>query len=204
MARRIGLKDVHIAVVTKNTETEYATETPVRLFKAITGKVSVKRSSEPIYSDDELEDTITSLDAIEVEFEGNKLTLAMISNVLGARFVGGMLVDNKDDAAVEVALGFRAKESNGKYEFSWYYCGKFDGDDEESYETQGQKPSPKTKSLKGTFYSRKKDGNFRVRVNEGELLASNTDAKTAVTEWFNEVQEPIVEAPALKNMKTTK
>ncbi len=191
MARRIGLKDVHVAVVTTNDSTTYATETPIKLFKAISGKVTVKRSAEPIYSDDDLEDTITALDAIEVEFEGNKLTLEMVSTILGCRYESGMLVDNKDDAAVEVALGFRSKESSGKYEFNWLYCGKFDGDDEESYETQGQKPAPKSKSLKGTFYSRKKDGNFRIRVNEGELLSEHTEAKAAIEAWFSEVKESI-------------
>ncbi len=191
MARRIGLKDVYIAVVTKNDETSYEVDTPVRLFKAITGKVTVKRSSEAIYSDDELEDTVSSLDAVEVEFEGNKLTLDMLSTVLGAKYNNGMLIENKDDISTELALGFRSKESNNKYEFTWLYCGKINGDDEESYETQGQKPSPKSKSLKGTFSPRKKDGVFRVRVNEGELLEAHTDARTAISAWFSEVQEPL-------------
>ncbi len=236
MARRIGFKDLHIALVTTNTETEYTASEPVKFMKAISGKTSTKRSSEKIYSDDTIEDIVSSFDGVDVEFEGDQLshkTIAMIISacyesgflvenkddqaqevdivssfdgvdvefegdqlshktiamIISACYESGFLVENKDDQAQEVAIGYRAKMSNGKYEFIWYYCGKFDGDDEDEFETEGEKPSPKTKTVKGSFYARKKDGNYRIRVMEDELLESHTDAKAAIENWFSKVQE---------------
>lgn len=191
MGRTVGLRDVTIAKVLENTDTEYTADTPVKLFKAVSGKVSVKRTSETIRSDDDIEEILSDLDAIEVEFVGNKLTMQRIADIYGCRLVKGMLIDNKDDQPVEVALGYRAKETNGKYRFVWLYCGKFDGDDEDEYESKAETPNPKTKTIKGTFYARKKDGNFRVRVHESELLESETEAKQAIESWFSEVQEPL-------------
>ena len=189
MARRIGFKDLHIALVTTNTETEYAASDPVKFMKAISGKTSTKRSSEKIYSDDTIEDIVSSFDGVDVEFEGDQLSHKTIAMIISACYESGFLVENKDDQAQEVAIGYRAKMSNGKYEFIWYYCGKFDGDDEDDYETEGEKPSPKTKTVKGSFYARKKDGNYRIRVMEDELLESHADAKAAIKNWFSEVQE---------------
>lgn len=189
MARRIGFKDLHIALVTTNTETAYAASDPVKFMKAISGKTSTKRSSEKIYSDDTIEDIVSSFDGVDVEFEGDQLSHKTIAMIISACYESGFLVENKDDQAQEVAIGYRAKMSNGKYEFIWYYCGKFDGDDEDEFETEGEKPSPKTKTVKGSFYARKKDGNYRIRVMEDELLDSHTDAKTAIANWFSKVQE---------------
>ena len=189
MARRIGFKDLHIALVTTNTETEYAASAPVKFMKAISGKTSTKRSSEKIYSDDTIEDIVSSFDGVDVEFEGDQLSHKTIAMIISACYESGFLVENKDDQAQEVAIGYRAKMSNGKYEFIWYYCGKFDGDDEDDYETEGEKPSPKTKTVKGSFYARKKDGNYRIRVMEDELLESHADAKAAIKSWFSKVQE---------------
>lgn len=201
MARRIGFKDLHIALVTTNTETAYAASDPVKFMKAISGKTSTKRSSEKIYSDDTIEDIVSSFDGVDVEFEGDQLSHKTIAMIMTACYESGFLVENKDDQAQEVAIGYRAKMSNGKYEFIWYYCGKFDGDDEDDFETEGEKPSPKTKTVKGSFYARKKDGNYRIRVMEDELLESHTDAKTAIANWFSKVQEKNASGSTRENAK---
>lgn len=195
MARLVGLKDIHIAKVTSNTDVEYKTETPVKLFKAISAKVSVKRSEEKIHSDDVVEDILSALDSIEVEIEGDSLTMEHTALLMGSTLENGLLFDNEADMASEIALGFRARDSKGKYNFIWLYCGKFGGDDEDAYETKADKLNPQSKSLKGTFYARTLDGNFRVRSHEGELLAGDVTAKEAIANWFTTIPEPSVETP---------
>ena len=59
-SRTKAFKDIYVAHVLKNTETEYETDTPVKLARAIKGKVSEKWSTEKIYSDDTVEDTAMS------------------------------------------------------------------------------------------------------------------------------------------------
>lgn len=202
MARRVGLKDIYYAKVEKNTEAEYEAGAPKKLFRAIKGKVSVKRNSDKIYSDDTVEDILSDVESIDVELEGDDLKAEQISEILGALYKEGFLVEGKDDVATEIALGFRAKRSNGKYEFVWLYCGKASEGIEDEYETQGQKISSKTPSIKFTFYAREKDGKFRNRVFEDQLLDEHNSAKEAIKNWFKQVQEPGGSEPSLlKNGK---
>ena len=194
MSRTRGFKDVYVAKILKNSETEYTAEAPTKLFSAISGKINVKRNTEKTYSDDQVEEIIDSFDSVEIELEGNALTMNKIALLHGATLTKGVLTECTEDETAEVAIGFRVKTAGGKYNFHWYYCGKFDGEDSDEFETLADKPSPKTKSIKGTFYARNlanADGKhaFRKRVHEEELLETDTDAKTALTTWFTKVPD---------------
>lgn len=85
--------------------------------------------------------------------------------------------------------GYRAKKLNGKYEFVWMYCGTFGQGYEANYATQADKVETQTASLKGSFYERAIDGNYQLEVDESNLLEEHTDAKSAIADWFSEVQE---------------
>ena len=108
----------------------------------------------------------------------------------------GFLVKAEGDKAKEVALGFRAKQGNGKYEFCWYYCGKAEHPDV-TYETVKDKKTAQTLKITFTFYARKKediiDGErkklYAIIVDESNLLEEHTTAKEAIAEWFSAVQE---------------
>lgn len=190
--RRKALKDIYIAVVKKNSASEYETDTPVKLGRAISAKVTVKKSTEKTRSDDSVEEIIESDEGTEIEFDVNKLSPEQKAILRGATYKNGMLVYNKDDQAKEVAIGWRARNTNGKYEFVWYYCGKFNGGWSEDYETEQDKVKTQTAKMKGTFYSREKDGNSCVEVDESYLLEEHNSAKTAIEAWFTKVPEPLV------------
>lgn len=188
-SRYCGLRDIHVAVLTQNTQTAYAAATPVKLARAITAKISDKWSSEKVYSDDGTEETITSYEGTEVEMEVATLAPQDRALLFGQLYDKGFLVKNKDDLAPEIALGFRSKRRNGKYEFTWLYCGKFGQGVDDEFETQAEKIAVKSNSIKGNFYDRQKDGDYQIVVDEGNLLETNTDAKTAIADWFSKVQE---------------
>lgn len=188
-SRTKSFRDIHVAHVTKNTETEYAADTPTKLARAITGKISDKFESEKIYSDDSVEDTNMTYTGTEVEFEVNALAPQDKSRVFGHLYKNGYLVKNKNDKAPEVAVGWRAKKLNGKYEFCWMYAGRFDQGMEDNYETEGASPKTQTATLKGNFYERQMDGNYKIEVDEGNLLEADTSAATAIKKWFETVQE---------------
>lgn len=190
--RRKALKDIYIALVTKNSAIEYATETPTKLGRSISAKVTFKKNVDKTRSDDSVEEVIESDEGIEIEFDVNKLSPEQKAILRGATYKNGMLVYNKDDQAKEVAIGWRAKNTNGKYEFVWYYCGKFNGGWSEDYETEQDKIKTQTAKMKGTFYSREKDGNSCVEVDESYLLEEHNSAKTAIEAWFTKVPEPLV------------
>lgn len=54
--------------------------------------------------------------------------------------------------------------------------------------------SPTTKSIKGSFYERSLDNIYEISVDESNLVDADTDAKTAITKWFEKVQEKDVAA----------
>lgn len=189
-SRNKGLKDLYVAKITKNTALEYETEKPVKLGRAIKAKISNKFSSETLESDDSTEEIVNDYEGTEVEIEQNTLTPSDKAILFGHTYKDGYLIKNKDDQANEIALGYRSKKINGKYDFVWLYCGKFAEGYDEEYETQKKSGSTyQTKTIKGNFYERKIDGNFEISVDESNLLEENTDAKTAIQDWFSKVQE---------------
>jgi len=190
MARQIGLRDIHIALLTKDDNTGATYATPTKLERAISAKLSPKVNSENIYSDDTVEDVITSFDSIEVEIELNQLTLTSRATLQGASVVTGVLIESKQDLAPTVALGFKSKKHNGKYRFVWLLKGKFELAADE-YDTEADKPAPKTAKLKGTFYSRDFDGNFRFIADEDEVGID----PAILTAWFTAVPAEPVATP---------
>lgn len=189
-SRFVGLKDFYVALITENTATAYSTETPVKLARAIKAKVSDKRSTEELESDDGTEESLDAYEGTEVEIEVNSLAPQDLALLFGHKFENGYLVKNRNDRAPELALGYRSRKLNGKYEFVWLYCGRFAEGKDENRETYGKKPTAQTETVKGTFYERALDSNIDVRVDEDNLIEANTDAAAAIKNWFGKVQEP--------------
>lgn len=173
-SRVVGLKDICVAAVTTNDATTYAAEIPTRLAKAITATIKETFEVEYLYSDDEVEDTTETFVKAEIELEVNRLTPGDYALLFDSLYKGGYLVKSESDRAKEVALGFRAKQNNGKYEFVWYYCGKAEHP-EESYETIKDKKTAQTQKITFTFYARKKeDGTCRIRCRQSGRDITNS------------------------------
>jgi phi13 family phage major tail protein len=183
MPRQIGLENLTVAKVSKDDATGTTYAKPLKLERSIKAKISPKTSSEKLYSDDSVEDILNNFDSCDVEIELNQLTIESRALLQGSKVVDGMLIENKDDIAPDIALGFRSKKSNGKYRYVWLLKGKFEHTEDE-YETIGEKATPKTNSLKGSFYSRN-DGNWRIMEDEDSEGSKPERLKT----WFDEVPE---------------
>ena len=179
-SRLVGLKDICVAAVTTNDEDVYAADVPVRLAKAIAATVKDTFSVEYTYSDDEVEDTVETYEKTEIELEVNRLTPGDYALLFDTLY----------------KYGFLAKQGNGKYEFSWYYCGKAEHPDV-TYETVKDKKTAQTIKITFTFYARKKEDTiegekkklYALIVDESNLLEEHTTAKEAIAAWFSEVQE---------------
>lgn len=195
-SRYCGLKDIYVAVVTENTATAYTTGTPFKLARAINAKITDKHTTEKLYSDDSVEDIAENYEGTDVELEVNALAPQDYADLFNNLYKNGFLVKSDEDCSKEVAIGYRTKKRNGKYEFTWLYCGRFERP-ERDFSTKAEKMETKTASLKGSFYARNKadivDGlekhRYEISVDESNLIEADTDAKTAITEWFSKVQE---------------
>ena len=159
------------------------------LARAIKGKISDKMTTTDIFSDDELEDSSYQYEG-ELEFEVNALAPQDRALIFNNLYKNGFLVLNSDDKPPMLAVGYRFKHLNGKYTFAWRYCIKFNqGSDEEHNTEENSKPNPTTATLKATVYRRKKDHRIGIEVDESQLIAADTDAATAIQNWFAEVKE---------------
>ena len=195
-SRLCGLKDIYIAEVTANNGTTYTTKTPVKLARALSAKVSDKFTTEKVYSDDNVEDIVEQYEGTEIDFSVNTLAPQDYAALYENLYKNGFLLKAAGDGAKEIAIGWRAKKRNGKYEFTWYYCGKLERP-EMNYETQEDKTKTQTASLKGSFYARQKEDTiedkkknlYAIQVDESNLIEGNTTAKAAIVDWFSEVQE---------------
>lgn len=187
MARQVGLRDIHIAVLIKDDMigTDYGV--PEKLERAISAKLSPKSNSKNIYSDDTVEDVVSSFEGVDVEIEINQLSLSSRAKLQGSKVVKGVLIESKDDIPPTIALVFKSKKSNGKYRYVWLLKGKFELAEDE-YDTEAEKPSPKTAKLKGTFFARDFDGNYRFIRDED---AQGVD-ESIICSWFTAVpNEPV-------------
>lgn len=190
MPRQIGLRDIHIATLTKDDDTAATYGTPEKLERAISAKISPKSNSENIYSDDSVEDIITAFEGVDVEIEVNQLSLESRAKLQGGKVVKGVLIENKDDISPTIALGFKSKKNNGKYRFVWLLKGKFELATDE-YDTEAEKPKAQSAKLKGTFFPREFDGNYRFIADEDTV---GVDA-TIISGWFTAVPSEPVETP---------
>lgn len=195
-SRLCGLKDIYVAEVIVNNGTTYTTGTPQKLARALSAKVTDKFTQEKVYSDDNVEEIVEQYEGTEIDFSVNTLAPQDYAMLFENLYKHGFLLKAADDGAKEIAIGWRAKKRNGKYEFTWYYCGKLERPDM-NYETQEDKVKTQTAGLKGSFYARtkediidgKKKNLYAIQVDESNLLESDTTAAEAITNWFAQVQE---------------
>lgn len=195
--RYCGLRDVYVAKVTQNDTEGYTAGTPVKMARAIKAKISDKFTSEKLYSDDGVEGMLQAYEGTDVELEVNTLAAADRAAFFGQAYLNGFLLKSAEDEAPEVALGYRVRRLNGKFDFVWMYCGRFAQGNGENYETEAASKTAQTNTVKGEFYQREKmdkvDGKdvhlYEVRVDESNLATEDTGAAAAIKAWFGKVQE---------------
>lgn len=178
----VGLQDIYYAKVIKDdvTGTEYGT--PKALLPAITANVTPTVESATLHGNDGPIVTANALSEIEVEIGVANLDLEQSADILGSTInADGLLIDNSDDQAPEIALGFRRSMSDGSFIYTWLLKGKFSLPAEEATTKQGEIEF-QTPTITGTFLKRLSDGHWRVRAD-----SRNPDSAAAIAAWFTAV-----------------
>lgn len=186
----IGLDNLYYAKITE-TDGEEAYGTPEVLAKAIKADLSAELLEAILYADDSASEVVK-------EFKQGKLSLGVddIGSAKAAALLGatidskGALVSTGEDVAAPVAVGFRARKSNGKYVYYWLYRVTF-GIPSENLQTKGDSINFATPTIEGLIVHRKKADTkgkhpWRTTIDESEAGA---DAAT-ITSWFTQVYEP--------------
>lgn len=187
----IGLDKLYYAKITEGAGGIETYGTPSTLAKAIKADLSIELAEAILYADDGAAEVVK-------EFKSGKLTLGIddigttaAKDLTGASIdQNGVLISTSEDGGTPVAIGFRAKKSNGKYRYFWLYRVKF-GIPAANLQTKGDSISFQTPTIEGTVLSRNKPDDqakhpWKAEVNEDDISV----LPGTITNWFATVYEP--------------
>ena len=191
---KIGLDKLYYATITDG-ETGETYGTPTKLAGAIKVDMSAEITEGTLYSDD-------GPSVVVKEFKQGKLSLNVddIGSAVAAALTGstvdskGVLVDTGEDSPKPVAIGFRARKSDGNYVYYWLYRVTF-AVPSDNLQTKGESINFATPTIEGTVVRRKKADTkdhhpWRTTIDQSEAGADTA----TVTGWFSAVYEPTYNA----------
>lgn len=191
----IGLDKLFYSKITENENGEETYATPVPLAKAMTAELSIELAEATLYADDGASEIVK-------EFQSGTLTLGIddIGTAVAEDLTGAKIDNNKvlisavEDGGCPVAVGFRAKKSNGKYRYFWLYRVKF-GIPATNLTTKGESIEFSTPSIEGTVTRRNKPDTqgkhpWKAEVNEDDTAVNST----TISNWYKQVYEPAYSA----------
>lgn len=153
--------------------------------------LSVELAEATLYADDGAAEIVKEFKNGTLSLGVDDVGASVASDLTGATIdANGVVVSTSEDGGDPVAVGFRAKKSNGKYKYYWLYRVKF-GIPATNLATKGDSITFSTPTIEGTILRRNKvDGNgkhpWKAEVTEGD---SAVTADT-ITNWYKEVYEP--------------
>lgn len=191
----IGLDKLFYSKITEDENGEETYATPVPLAKAMTAELSIELAEATLYADDGASEFVK-------EFQSGTLTLGIddIGTAVAEDLTGAKIDSNKvlisagEDGGTPVAVGFRAKKSNGKYRYFWLYRVKF-GIPATNLTTKGESIEFSTPSIEGTVTRRNKPDSqgkhpWKAEVNEDDTAVNST----TISNWYKQVYEPVYSA----------
>lgn len=187
----IGLDKLYYAPITENASGEEAYGTPVQLAKAMSADMTVESAEATLYADDGAAEIVKEFKSgtlsLGVDDIGASVAAALTGVEIDANHV---IISSSEDGGAPVAIGFRAKKSNGKYRYFWLYRVKF-GIPATNLATKGDSITFSTPTIEGTVLRRNKvdsRGNhpWKAEVTEGD---TGVEA-TTITNWYQSVYEP--------------
>ncbi len=187
----IGLDKLYYATITDDENGEEIYGTPTQLAKAISAELSVELAEATLYADDGAAEIVK-------EFKNGTISLGVddIGSTTAAALTGvtvdknNVVVSNSEDGGNPVAVGFRAKKSNGKYKYYWLYRVKF-GIPATNLATKGDSITFSTPTIEGTVLRRNKPDTSGKHPWKAEVTEGDKDVPASViSSWYAEVYEP--------------
>ncbi len=187
----IGLDKLFYAKITEDESGDETYATPVQLAKAMNADLSVELAEATLYADDGAAEIVKEFKNGTLSLGVDDIGAAVASDLTGATIdANGVVVSASEDGGEPVAVGFRAKKSNGKYKYYWLYRVKF-GIPATNLATKGDSITFSTPTIEGTILRRNKvDGNgkhpWKAEVTEGDTAVT----ADIITNWYKQVYEP--------------
>ena len=187
----IGLDKLFYAKITEDESGDETYATPVQLAKAMTADLSVELAEATLYADDGASEIVKEFKNGTLSLGVDDIGAAAASDLTGATIdANGVVVSASEDGGEPVAVGFRAKKSNGKYKYYWLYRVKF-GIPATNLATKGDSITFSTPTIEGTILRRNKvDGKgkhpWKAEVTEGDTAVT----ADIIANWYKQVYEP--------------
>ncbi len=191
----IGLDSLYYAKITEDANGDETYSSPIKLAKAMTAELSVELAEATLFADDGASEIVKEFKSGTVSLGIDDIGVTAAQDLTGAKIDNNhVVVSTSDDSCEPVAIGFRAKKSNGKYRYYWLYRVKF-GIPGASLQTKGDSITFSTPTIEGTVMRRNKvDGlnnhPWKSEVNEDDSSVSSS----TISGWFSEVYEPDFES----------
>ena len=185
----IGLDRLYYAKITENDAGEETYGTPEQLAKAISADLSVELAEATLYADDGASEIVKEFKSGTLSLGIDDIGSTAASDLTGATIdKNKVLISESEDGGDPVAVGFRAKKSNGKYKYYWLYRVKF-GIPATNLPTKGDSITFSTPTIEGTILRRNKADAGGKHPWKAEALEGDVTAAT-ITNWYKEVYEP--------------
>lgn len=185
----IGMDKLYYATITDGDSGE-TYGTPALIGKAMSADISVSYAEAELYGDDILAESVREFQSGTITLGTTNIASGVVAALTGGRVDSkGVLVDTSEDSRPYVAIGFRAKKSDGTYKYVWLYRVQFSVPVENAA-TKGSSITFATPTIEGKIYPRLKlNGTKHPWKATIDASESGADAST-VSGWFSTVYEP--------------
>ncbi len=193
----IGLDKLFYAPITEDENGDETYGSPVMLAKAMTAELSVELNEATLYADDGAAEIVKEFKSGTLSLGVDDIGVTSAEALTGAKVdANGVLISAGENDAAPVAVGFRAKKSNGTYRYFWLYRVKF-GIPGTNLATKGDSITFSTPTIEGTILRRNKvDGKnehpWKAEVNEDDPAVK----ASTISGWYTTVYEPNYETEA--------
>jgi phi13 family phage major tail protein len=187
----IGLDSLYYAKITEDENGNEIYGTPRVLAKAMTAELSVELIEAILYADDGASEVVKEFGSGALTLGIDDIGATVAQDLTGCKIdSNNVVVSRSEDGGSPVAVGFRAKKSNGKYRYFWLYRVIF-SIPTTSLATKGDSITFSSPTIEGTVFRRNKlDGEnkhpWKAEVTEGD----NGVSSEVIINWFKSVYEP--------------
>ena len=185
----IGLDKLFYAPITEDSNGNETYGTPVQHAKAISADLSVELNEATLFADDGQAEAVKEFKSGTLSLGIDELGADVAAELVGARVdSNGVLVSSGEDVSRYVAIGFRAKKSNGKYRYYWLYRVLF-GIPATNLATKGDSITFSTPTIEGTILRRNKVDSENKHLWKAEVTENDSNA-SVIASWYESVYEP--------------
>ena len=187
----IGLDRLYFAPITENANGDEVYGQPQVLAKAMTAELEIEISEATLYADDGPAESVKEFGTGTLTLGIDDIGVSAAENLTGASIdQNHVVIAQSENGGQPVAIGFRAKKSNGMYRYYWFYKVKF-GIPGASLTTKGDEITFSTPSIEGTVLRRNKLDDagkhpWKAEVNEDDAQVP----ASVISGWYSQVYEP--------------